>query len=97
MLFRSPDAHTRLTRLFSGRPARSMRNRLTDQFATHETNAALFPAQRSLIAPLAKAALAEGKTDFHNLWSGQAGQKAEALATSQIIEKLLENTRRNLN
>lgn len=96
-LAETPDAHTRLTRLFSGRPARSLRNRLTDQFATHETNAALFPAQRSLIAPLAKAALAEGKTDFHNLWSGQAGQKAEALATSQIIEKLLENTRRNLN
>lgn len=85
----TPDAHSRLTRLFSGRPARSLRNRLTDQFAEHETNAAPFPAQRSLIAPLAKAALADGKTDFHNLWSGQTGQRAQSLATAEIIGSLI--------
>jgi len=82
----TPDAKTKL---FSGRPARSMRNHLTDTFASLEEHAAPFPTQRTLIAPLAKAALKRGSTDFHNLWSGQAGSRAQEITTSEIIDGLI--------
>lgn len=85
----SHDAQTRLTRLFSGRSARSLRNRLTDEWAHAENITAPFPAQRSLITPLAKAALQAGSTDFHNLWSGQAGSRAAEQSTAEIIEHLV--------
>lgn len=85
----TPDAMTKLTRLFSGRPARSLRNHLVDTFADLEGRAAPFPTQRALIAPLAKAALEKGSTDYHNLWSGQAGLRAQNLATAEIIGSLI--------
>ncbi|MEQ9520812.1 MAG: nitronate monooxygenase [Parvibaculum sp.] len=83
------DAETRLTRLFSGRPARALRNRLTDEWQDMEDFTAPFPAQRSLITPLAKAALGQGKLDFHNMWSGQTGCRAEEKSTTEIIENLV--------
>jgi len=91
-LAKTPDAQTKLTRLFSGRPARSLRNHLVDSLAHLEGQAAPFPTQRALIAPLAKAALEKGSTDFHNLWSGQAGSRAQERATSEIIDGLINET-----
>ena len=66
-LAETPDNATKLTRLFSGRPARSIRNRLVRELAAHEGDAAPFPTQRAVIAPLAKAAEAGGSADFMQL------------------------------
>ncbi|HOY76207.1 MAG TPA: DUF561 domain-containing protein [Hyphomonadaceae bacterium] len=82
------DNSTKLTRLFSGRAARSIRNRLVRELASHEGDAAPFPAQRSVIAPLSKAAADRGSSDFMQLWSGQAGLRAEAVPTEQIYKRI---------
>lgn len=89
-LAETPDNSTKLTRLFSGRAARSIRNRLVNELAAHEADAAPFPTQRTLIAPLWKAAADRGSPDFMQLWSGQAGLRAEALPTAQIYKRICE-------
>ncbi|MGQ0532153.1 MAG: NAD(P)H-dependent flavin oxidoreductase [Caulobacteraceae bacterium] len=89
-LAEAPDNATRLTRLFSGRPARSIRNRLVRELAAHESEAAPFPAQRGLIAPLAKAAAERGSADFMPLWSGQAGSRAPEAPSAEIFRDICE-------
>ncbi len=87
-LAKSADNATRLTRLFSGRPARSVRNRLIDELAGHEGATAPFPTQRSLVAPLAKAAAERGAPDFMPLWSGQSGPRALETPTAEIFARI---------
>ena len=89
-LAETPDNATKLTRLFSGRPARSIRNRLVRELAEHEGNAAPFPTQRAVIAPLAKAAANRGSADFMQLWSGQAGLRAEAAPSAEIFRRICD-------
>lgn len=86
----TPDARTKLTRAFTGRPARSIRNTLTDALAAHEDVAAPFPAQRMLTAPLARAGLARGSGEYHPLWSGQAGVRARDAPTAEIFRELCD-------
>ena len=86
----TPDNSTKLTRLFSGRAARSIRNRLVRELARHEGDAAPFPMQRAVIAPLSKAAVGRGSADFMPLWSGQAGLRAEALPSAQIYKRICD-------
>ncbi|MGD2133764.1 MAG: nitronate monooxygenase [Maricaulaceae bacterium] len=82
----APQGATRLTKLFSGRPARAIGNELTERLKAHEGAAAPFPAQRALIGPLAKAGLERGSIAFHNAWSGQAGPLAKAAPSATIFE-----------
>ncbi len=84
----TPDNATKLTRLFSGRAARSIRNRLMRELATHEEDAAPFPTQRAVVTPLAKAAADRGSADFMQLWSGQAGLRAEDAPSAQIFRRI---------
>lgn len=89
-LAEAPDNETKLTRLFTGRAARSIRNRLVRELAAHEHDAAPFPAQRAVIAPLSKAAADHGSADFMQLWSGQAGLRSQALPSAQIYKRICD-------
>lgn len=86
----APDARTRLSRVFTGRPARSIRNTLTEALAAHEAEAAPFPAQRTLTAPLANAGLARGSGEYHPLWSGQAGLRAREAPAADIFREVCQ-------
>lgn len=89
-LAETADNSTKLTQLFSGRPARSIRNRLVRELADHEGDAAPFPTQRAVVVPLAKAATERGSADFMQLWSGQAGLRAEAAPSAQIFRRICD-------
>jgi nitronate monooxygenase len=81
-----------LTRLFSGRPARALRNRCTDELAAHENLTAPFPTQRALSAPLVKASLDAGKSDFAQMWSGQAGPTTRDKPSAEIFRDIVESS-----
>ncbi|MDP6706248.1 MAG: nitronate monooxygenase family protein [Alphaproteobacteria bacterium] len=83
------DDSTRLTRAFSGRPARALRNRFVDELALHQGAAAPFPQQRALTGPLAAKAQAEGSSDFSTLWSGQAVALNRGLPAAELIEVMV--------
>lgn len=77
-----------VTRIFSGRPARAIRNRATAELARFEDFAAPFPAQRALLAPLAKVSLKSDTGDYHALWSGQGAPLARAEAAADIFQRI---------
>jgi nitronate monooxygenase len=62
---------TALTRLFSGRPARGLMNRLMREIGPMSADAPAFPTATPALVPLRAAAEAQGSGDFSPLWSGQ--------------------------
>jgi nitronate monooxygenase len=77
---------TVLTRAFTGRPARGLRNNFID---AHEAQAPLgYPAIHYLTSPLRKAAAAAGKPEFVHLWAGTGYRHATAEPTADILQRL---------
>lgn len=70
-LTRTSGESTVVTRLFSGRPARAIRNRLTSALASYEHLTAPYPAQRALVAPLMQASAKNNDPSFMQLWAGE--------------------------
>ena len=88
------DEDTRLTRVFTGRPARALRNRLIDEMGDAE--ALEFPAQASLTRRLW-----QGKSDatlqaFLPLWAGQAVPLIRDLPAATFIDTLVAEARKRL-
>ncbi len=60
-----------ITRVPSGRPARGLRNRLTEELRAHAADLAPFPVQNALTGELRRAAARLGRPEFLAMWSGQ--------------------------
>lgn len=80
---------TRVTRIFTGRPARSLRNRLVDELAGREKEVAPFPSQTSLTAPLRKAASRDNAAELRSLWAGQAVALNRTLSAADLTRTLI--------
>lgn len=77
---------TVLTRAFTGRPARGLRNGFIDRF---EPTAPLgYPALHHLTSALRKAAAAAGDADLVHLWAGTAYRTARQEPTATILRRL---------
>lgn len=77
---------TVVTRAFTGRPARGLRNAFID---AHEGQAPLgYPALHHLTSPLRKAAAAAGKPDYVHLWAGTGYRHATAEPAADILRRL---------
>jgi nitronate monooxygenase len=78
---------TSLTRAFSGKPARGLRNRFMEELAAHEAELAPFPVQNAMTRDLRAAAARLGRADLLSRWAGQgapmtrSGPAAELVAT----------------
>ena len=85
----SPAAgHTALTRLFTGRPARGMFNRLMRELGPMNEAAPAFPLATSALAPLRSACEALGSPDFSPLWAGQAAHLCRDMGASELTDML---------
>lgn len=88
----SPDGRrTGLTRAFTGRLARGIRNHLMDDVAYWLP----YPAQSQLLAPLKAAALAQGRADLLALWSGQAAALLKHHRAADLFASLVEGMARD--
>ena len=77
---------TTLTRAFTGRPARGLRNSFIDRF---EPIAPLgYPAIHHLTSPLRKAAAAAGEADLVHLWAGTGYRHVRDESTATILTAL---------
>jgi NAD(P)H-dependent flavin oxidoreductase YrpB (nitropropane dioxygenase family) len=77
---------TVITRAFTGRPARGLRNAFIDNY---ESQAPLgYPAIHHLTGPLRKAAAAAGQPELVHLWAGTGFRHASDAPTSHILQNL---------
>ena len=84
---------TRMTRAFSGRPARGIVNRYMTAMAGHEDALPDFPLMNTLTGPLRRAGAAAGSPDFLSLWSGQAVGLNRTGTAAALVEALVAETR----
>ncbi|HEY1125187.1 MAG TPA: nitronate monooxygenase family protein [Sphingobium sp.] len=93
----SPDAvHTQFTRLFTGRPARGIPNRLMRDLGAMNPAAPPFPHAGTALAPLKAAAEAQSDPSFSSLWAGQASLLAGPISAGERIETLMAQADRLL-
>ncbi len=90
-LFSAGARHTTLTRAFTGRLARGLRNRWTEEMAARADQLPPFPITSWFVSRLRPAALAAGRADLLALWSGQVApalryRDARSLMQSLIVD-----------
>lgn len=82
-------AHTALTNLFTGRPARGVVNRLMRDLGAISSQAPEFPLATGAIAPLRAAAEKIGSSDFSPLWSGQNASGCREIGAAELTRRLM--------
>jgi nitronate monooxygenase len=94
---KSPDAaNTQFTRLFTGRPARGIPNRLMHDLGAMNPAPPPFPHASTALAPLKAAAEVKGDPGFSSLWAGQASLLARPMSAGDRIATLVTETERLL-
>ncbi|MDQ6663083.1 MAG: nitronate monooxygenase [Acidobacteriota bacterium] len=93
-ILQAREDQTRVTRAFSGRPARGIANRFMTEFDAAEDSGAilLYPIQNALTRPLRNAAAREGDAECLSLWAGQGLRMARRQSAAKLIERLGEET-----
>jgi nitronate monooxygenase len=77
---------TVVTRAFTGRPARSLRNRFVERYDAIAPEG--YPAVHHLTSPLRRAAAAAGDPELINLWAGTGHRHASAAPVATILTTL---------
>jgi nitronate monooxygenase len=84
---------TRVTRAFSGRPARGIVNRFMREVDPAGEAIPAFPIQNALTRPLRTAAAKQGRAEFLSLWAGQGARMAHRQSAADLVARLVEETR----
>jgi nitronate monooxygenase len=85
------DDATELTRAFTGRPARALRNRFITEMGDGETLD--FPLQASVAGPLWQMTNEGERATFMPCWAGQAASLSRELPAKQLVENIVEEAR----
>jgi nitronate monooxygenase len=82
------DDATRLTNVFTGRPARGLINRLVAEVGPMCEDAPQFPLAAGAAAPLRAAAEKRGSGDFSPLWAGESAALAREEGAEALTRRL---------
>lgn len=93
------DDATRLTRAFSGRPARGIANRFMELVEGDPIEGAIlpFPYQNALTRPMRTAAARQGRREYLSLWAGQGTPLSRRGAAGELVATLADETARALH
>jgi nitronate monooxygenase len=84
------DDATRLTNVFTGRPARGLLNRFVAEVGPMAKDAPQFPLAAAAAAPLRAAAEKRGSGDFSPLWAGESAALAREESAEAVTHRLWE-------
>jgi nitronate monooxygenase len=91
-ILQARENDTRITRAFSGRPARGIVNRFMNEIG--EEDILPFPLQNALTRPLRTAAAKQGKAEFLSLWAGQGLRLARRGPAGELVARLTAEVKR---
>lgn len=94
-LFTSGAKYTTLTKVFTGRLSRGIRNRLTEELKNHENLFAPYPLQGKFMGLLkAYPATENSNPDFKSYWAGQSASLLKHRDAKVLIETLVSEMNR---
>lgn len=88
---------TQLTRAFSGRWARGIKNRFMIEMEQYDKAILPFPAQNAFTRDIRKKAAELGKVEFLSLWAGQGVNLIRKMKTEELVHTLCEETKSALS
>lgn len=91
-LFSANAKFTALTRAFSGRLARGIRNRFMDELERHAEQLPMYPVQNWLTGKMKPTAISQNRADLMSLWSGQAAPLLQHRDAAALFNSLVEET-----
>jgi nitronate monooxygenase len=93
-ILKAREHETRLTRAFSGRPARGIVNRFMTEVEHADDPAVIlpFPLQNALTRLLRNAAARQDRADYLSLWAGQGVRLARRQPAATLIARLAHET-----
>jgi nitronate monooxygenase len=80
---------TVITRAFSGRPARGLRNTFITKLDGEEKIILPFPLQNALTRPMRTAAAKLGESGYLSLFVGQGVTRARAMSATELVQRLV--------
>jgi nitronate monooxygenase len=89
ILFSDNARYTVVTKSLTGRLGRMLANRISKEIG-EEKEVLPFPLQAHFMAPLKAAALAQGRTDLINFWSGQAAPLLKHHKAGDVMQELID-------
>jgi nitronate monooxygenase len=90
-LLSDESRYTVLSKSLTGRMGRMIRNRISEEI-NYETEVLPFPLQTRLMGPLRAAAVAQGKTEMSNVWSGQNAVSLKHTKATELMQALITET-----
>ncbi|MDE0583037.1 nitronate monooxygenase family protein [Planococcus sp. A6] len=93
-IFDSDEESTVVTKSFSGRPARGIKNRFIEQFESMGTQPLSFPSHNTVTKEIRGAAAKAGNPEFMSLWAGQAtGAMTQEEGAAEIVSSMMDQAR----
>lgn len=97
LLLNSTDESTRLTKAFTGKTARSIKNRLLLEMAQYSDRTLPFHSHRAALKDIQLAAAQQNKTEFLSLWSGQAASLCRVKPAGELVKILVREVEKILD
>jgi nitronate monooxygenase len=91
-VLRAADDSTGVSRVYSGRAARGVINRLGRELEPHVAELPPYPLQNALTRELRAAAARAGNADLMSLWAGQGARLATDLPAAEVFRRLVRET-----
>lgn len=93
-IFDSDEESTVVTKSFSGRPARGIKNRFIEVFDSSGTKPLPFPSHNTVTKEIRGAAAKAGNPEFMSLWAGQATRNlTQEEGAAEIVSSMMDQAR----
>lgn len=95
-ILQSTEESTTTTSVFSGRPARGIRNRFINEIEKYRDFLPDYPLQQSLTLPIRRKAAEQNRSEFLSLWAGQGTRLSQNKSATQLINDISNQAMRIL-
>ncbi|MEH7526723.1 nitronate monooxygenase, partial [Bacillus sp. JJ1503] len=87
-ILNSTEEQTTLTKAFSGKLARGIRNNFIKEMEGQSTGILPFPLQNDLTGPIRKQAAKLNNREYMSLWAGQGLRLAASTSVKELMDRL---------
>ncbi|MBJ8103878.1 MULTISPECIES: NAD(P)H-dependent flavin oxidoreductase [Bacillus cereus group] len=89
-VLQSTDTSTTVTRAFSGKYARGIRNEFIERHEEKEEGLPMYPVQNVLTSKIRQEAAKQNKGEYMSLWAGQASSLARIEPAQHVVERVMK-------